>query len=529
LRAITGLQDSLDVGYYAQIEMRVRARPVLLLILLSSLVVSRAYPAQSTTAVEGVVLEGETDQPLSGVRVDVGPHGGTTNTEGRFRILVSPGRYQIVPTLNGFVYLRPSRLKAPQTSAVWVQVREGQNVGDIQLRLVRQGTITGRVVDANGQSMPGMSMQLLRYQYDDYGTRSLAPIPGVSVRPVRMDDRGEYRFFGLPPGDYYVGTYPQPVGPRIGAYYPGTPDETKALPVHVGAGEEVRLNTMTLQQARTVQVRFRFTEPPMGEPGLPGRTIGIGPNMELTLSASADGGPGQVILPAMKSGTYDLMLRSGDQFYSSVKLDVGTENIDREIVFIRGSYIAVRGWIEDASDQRAATTAFNCRIRSDSSTSYKRCVGQDGLLPQGRYWLELQDTAADTYVVSATVAGQDILRDGIPLEADSELDLVLASPGGVMQGIVRDSNGNTLSHAVVALVPDSPMRSAGPLYRSDISDIRGRFELRGIAPGSYRLFAWTELEGAAYRNPEFMKEFEERGMPVRIEKGQRLSMDIAAF
>ena len=86
-----------------------------------------------------------------------------------------------------------------------------------------------------------------------------------------------------------------------------------------------------------------------------------------------------------------------------------------------------------------------------------------------------------------------------------------------------------LSHAVVALVPDSPMPSAGPLYRSDISDIRGLFELRGIAPGSYRLFAWTELEGAAYRNPQFMKEFEERGMPVRIEKGQRLSMDLLAY
>jgi hypothetical protein len=517
------------LGYYAQIEMRVWARLVLCLILLSSLLVSRTYPAQSTSTVEGTVLEGETNQPLSGVRIDVGMHGGTTDTEGRFRIQVSPGRYQIVPTLSGFVYLRPSRLKAPQTSAVWVQVGEGQNVRDIQLGLVRQGTITGRVVDANGQSMPGMSVQLLRYQYGEYGTRSLAPIPGISVRPVRMDDRGEYRFFGLPPGDYYVGTYPQPVGRRIGAYYPGTPDETKAVPVHVGAGEEVRLNTMTLEQAKTVQVRFRFTEPPMGVSVLPGRTIGIGPNMELTLSASADGGPGQIILPAMKSGTYDLMLRSGDHFYSHTSFEVGTENIDREIVFTRGSNIAVRGWIEDVNGQRAATTTFNCRIRSNSSVFNNRCNGREGLLPQGRYWLELQDTAADTYVVSATVAGRDILRDGIPLEADSELELVLASPGGVMQGIVRDSNGNTLSHAVVALVPDSPMRSAGPLYRSDISDVRGRFEIRGIAPGSYRLFAWTELEGAAYRNPEFMKEFDERGTPVRIEKGQRLSMDLLAY
>jgi hypothetical protein len=82
---------------------------------------------------------------------------------------------------------------------------------------------------------------------------------------------------------------------------------------------------------------------------------------------------------------------------------------------------------------------------------------------------------------------------------------------------------------VVAILPDPPLRAAGPLYRASQTDVNGKFTLRGISPGSYRLFAWSEIDGAAYRNAEFMKAFEERGTPVRIENGQRLSLDITAL
>ena len=66
------------------------------------------------------------------------------------------------------------------------------------------------------------------------------------------------------------------------------------------------------------------------------------------------------------------------------------------------------------------------------------------------------------------------------------------------------------------------------LFRS-IADPNGRFEIHGIAPGSYKLFAWPELEGAAYRNADFMQEFEQRGKPVKIQKRDRVSTDLTVF
>jgi hypothetical protein len=80
-------------------------------------------------------------------------------------------------------------------------------------------------------------------------------------------------------------------------------------------------------------------------------------------------------------------------------------------------------------------------------------------------------------------------------------------------------SGAKLADAVVVLVPDPPLRSAGLRYRTAISDVNGKFELRGIAPGSYHLFAWTELEGAAYRNADFMKDFEGKGVPIKVVEG----------
>src|SRR4030095_2746107 len=118
---------------------------------------------------------------------------------------------------------------------------------------------------------------------------------------------------------------------------------------------------------------------------------------------------------------------------------------------------------------------------------------------------------------SAKVGEKDILTEGLQLDADTELQIVIRSPGGTIGGAVTNFRGEKLSDAVVALVPDRPRRAAGPLYRSIIHDVNGSYEIRGVAPGSYHVFAWTDLEGAAYRNAEFMKDFDDKGQPVKIE------------
>jgi len=84
-------------------------------------------------------------------------------------------------------------------------------------------------------------------------------------------------------------------------------------------------------------------------------------------------------------------------------------------------------------------------------------------------------------------------------------------------------------NATVAVVPEALYRNAGPRYRSVITDYKGQFEIHGIAPASYKLFAWSVVDGAAFRNQEFLKEYEDRGSVVELQEATRTSIDLIAF
>jgi hypothetical protein len=45
--------------------------------------------------------------------------------------------------------------------------------------------------------------------------------------------------------------------------------------------------------------------------------------------------------------------------------------------------------------------------------------------------------------------------------------------------------------------------------------------LQGGRPGSYQLFAWSRLNGAAYKNAEFMKHYQGRGVPIVVAGNSR--------
>jgi hypothetical protein len=147
----------------------------------------------------------------------------------------------------------------------------------------------------------------------------------------------------------------------------------------------------------------------------------------------------------------------------------------------------------------------------------------------GNYQLRLSNLPADAFVVSAKSGQRDVLREGIEVAKDVHLDIEVATPGAVISGVVTDDKNNRISEATVVLVPDAPYRDATVLYRSDISVFDGTFGLRGVAPGTYRIFAWTDLPGPAYRSPEFLKKYDARGTPLKIENATTVSVNLIAM
>jgi hypothetical protein len=171
---------------------------------------SRDTPAQkqdaaaATGLIAGRVLAADTGRPVKRARVFVtaaelsGGRGVLTDDTGLFQLAELPaGRYTLSVSKSGFVSLSYGQ-RRPLQAGTPLQLADGQEIKDIEFRLPRGSVIAGHVYDETGDPMPGVLVRVLRYQYQQ-GDRRLAPA-GTS----QTDDQGQYRVWGLMPGDYYV-------------------------------------------------------------------------------------------------------------------------------------------------------------------------------------------------------------------------------------------------------------------------------------------------------------------------------------
>ena len=158
---------------------------------------------QGTAAIGGRILAADTGRPVKRARVIVSAGGGqsratTTDDQGRFRLTdLAAGAYSVSASKSGFVIAIYGQ-RRPLQPGTPVQLADGQEIPTLELRLIRGAVITGRVLDEDGEPLARALVTVQRYQYVR-GERQLTAAGGDQT-----DDRGQYRVFGLPPGDYYV-------------------------------------------------------------------------------------------------------------------------------------------------------------------------------------------------------------------------------------------------------------------------------------------------------------------------------------
>ena len=134
----------------------------------------------------------------------------------------------------------------------------------------------------------------------------------------------------------------------------------------------------------------------------------------------------------------------------------------------------------------------------------------------------------NAYVADIRQGGSSVYDTGISVgdRPLGPIEVVVRTNGGGLDGIVAGANKLPAGAATVVLIPVPSRRDNPSLYKTATSDAMGRFSVRGIAPGEYTIFAWTDVPGAAYRNPEFMKKYEGRGASVMVMAGAKLSVSV---
>jgi len=348
-------------------------------------------------------------------------------------------------------------------------------------------------------------------------------------------------------------------------YFPGTLDPESAAPVAMTAAAEVRGIDFSIRPIATFRIRGRVTSPiALAQPnargaGGAGRIAAPGAPIQLTLtrggSAAAPagmpmGGPGATTrvntdgtfeIDGVVPGSYTLtaiarMPPSGD-YITRTRLEVGNADVNNvNLALSPGVTIQGRLTVEQPPPADFKLTQLRVQLNSTDAVRLNRNapVQEDGTfklesVPPGDYRVFVTvPRAGCCYLESGRAGSQDAVGGVITVSAGQDLpmQLQMGFTTGSVSGSVVDQRGDRYPGALATLVPDGPRRGRPNAYFAASTDQDGKFNFSAVPPGSYKLFAWEEIPSGAYQDPVYLRRFEDRGRPVRVEKSASTTVDV---
>ena len=162
-----------------------------------------------TGSITGTVVTVGTGAPVRRARVSLtgvelrGGRSAITDDQGRFSFTALPaGRFTMTATKTGYVTITFGAKRAGRPGTP-IQLAEAQKLEKAVMAMPRGSVITGIVVDETGEPSPGTQVRVMRYVMRT-GEKTLE-----QAGQDQTDDRGQYRVFGLQPGDYMVSATPR--------------------------------------------------------------------------------------------------------------------------------------------------------------------------------------------------------------------------------------------------------------------------------------------------------------------------------
>lgn len=511
--------------------------------------------AQSNTApkkasISGQVVREGSGAPLGRVNIVLRPSSGsggeesslsaTSDAAGHFNISgIAPGGYRLHVSRDGFV---PQEYGSQSTGGAEeiLTLVAGQDMDDLLFRLQTGGVILGRVTDENGDPLPHVEVEILRKS----SVRGAMRISRDEL-PADTNDLGEYRVFDLQPGRYYAVANYSPEMPTknvkdavryVPTFYPGANDLAHASMIEVGAGQEISSIDFELSPSRVVRVRGSVLNGMTGKPAK-GASVALQPSETAMAALGLDpvnataGVDGSFEIGSVTAGAYLAVASMEDaskQYFARQLVDVGPAGAENlRLIISPGVNFPGRVSYEGKADARPSETSVILRSGDDFFTQGRTApLNADGTfvarnVPTGNYRVDVRPTCAGCYLKSARMAGVDVLQEGLDLSAGAprgEMVILVSAAAGSLNGTVTNGDDLPLAGALVALVPEPSHSKEGHLYKESTTDQYGSFNLRGIAPGNYKVFAWDGVQEVTYRDSEFMKRVDGQGTEVRIEE-----------
>ena len=504
-------------------------------------------PQAGTSApleVRGTVVNGENGSPIESAVVRLERLPGnvtvdevTSDSNGKFAFSgAQKGEYIVRAEKTGYLDVFPGNGASHKVS----NSAEGSAVG---LSLIKACVITGRVFDSLGQPKRGARIVAMTRRGTDTGVRLQAEGDGME-----LDDRGEFRLYGLVPGLYTLAVVPtgEPnVASFAPLYFPGVVKADRAEFFELRSGEtrsdiQVSLPVMQTEEIKgaVVGIPANWEDHAVAVSLLPSDGIAV---VFQSVLANKDG---HFLFPAVPPGSYRVFaygpviargqggpMAAGNSRQGAVNIEViGGGLGELTIPLLRGVTVEVKGLLEGTSEPNPLCFAnaearlrptdpapvqyasFRARLTKQSSITGEAGIVRE--IPIGRYRVELETQSNPCFVQEVTFGHQR--GPVVDLNESGTLVFVSSTHTGNITGTVVEEDGSTKAGMQVILVPSDEAPETLTLQtRSTQSDERGSFKLQQIPPGRYRILAVPTATSNKYLDPLFWDQHGVREVQVR--------------
>jgi protocatechuate 3,4-dioxygenase beta subunit len=415
------------------------------------------------------------------------PKTAATDSEGNFEFRDLPaGRFTITATKSGFVTVGYGQLR-PFESPKTIELRDGEQLDKADITMPRGSVISGRIIDEFGEPVADASVSAMRSTWSN-GRRRLQS----TGRTATTNDLGQYRIYGLPPGEYFVSATlrgaqelmftemavaaaVRVIGqdssetPKSGyapTYYPGTANGGEAQKLTLALGQEVQNTDFGLVPVRLSKISGSV----IGSDGRPLEGV-------MVSATPKTAGPGAFIFPSGGSGRTD---RSGNFTLNGVAPGEYTLNVRTATMFSNSSgdgdrmvFTMTRVAGAPGAENQSESGSVPLTVAGEDMTNVM-IVTSRGTSVSGRVVYEGgSKPPANTLRITAAEA-----------ESESPLGIVGASSSVTAEGTfeIKGVVGQRIFR--VANVPSGWVLKAIRLNGSDIADsgvdVRGAEPLTGL-------------------------------------------------
>ncbi len=531
--------------------------------------------------VAGKVVSAQTGEPLkkvdlqlvlrftgrsSAVTFQQTGYSATSAADGSFLFEgVEPGEYTLHGQKSGYIRTTYGS-KAEIGTGTVLTLTAGQKLTDLKFPLTTQATISGRVLDEDGDPVGGARVQA----YGKMGYRA-GKARYLSTSSARADDTGAFRLANIRPGKYYlaaqansgqvVGMVEKPAIPGkpdvrpVPTYYPSALRRTDGTAIEVTAGQDKSGVEIRLRSAETFHVRGKLvveensgdqdamemlTLRPVGDNetfALAGNMVAIGQDHTFDMSGVL---PGSYVLTRANMRTNQGVLFQ--------KIEVGEADVNGVILTPQPGF-SIKGSVEvqaiqpkNAKDKPAENIRVllvpddpaMAMLQSSGVTKVDGSLTIDNVAP-AKVRIRVTNLPEGSYVQSVRFGNQETLGKVLDLTQASggEMRIVIRGGAPKVNGTVmsKQANGAALvanQSAQILLIPEDLTLNGGEVHRAQTNQ-NGGFTVAGLRPATYYAVAF---DGGLYRgfdDPAQLKQLASKGVKVDLKENDKQQIQLSTL